>query len=381
MEAIKRLLQAGERSEVARLARGGIVGLHALLSDAVRRNPDDAELATAIELIGQLDELLGGASGDETPAPAPAAGVAAAQRRADSRLDDLVLKFAADQAVRQSLDEQSLTALTAAGSADDTWLRLHLCVLRLAAPVASRWRTRIAPLAAPADHAALTWHTLPGEEEGILVPPYGEADQSPAGWQISRGVPANEAMAEAIGLLPPGTAGDAEAATLARLSTLVLGLAELDDTLVLCLQDLLHTGSRRLTQELRQSYRTDLLGRLHEYARSEAGSTARLRALLDIDEAVNSLTHRPPPPSNSWWAQVRQHSRQLVVRSADGLKRAGADVEVMPIGLRYLDARDLTEGNDVRSGVGGEPGDVLACLRMWARVDGKTLLGRVMYRA
>jgi hypothetical protein len=376
MEEIKRLLRAEERSEVARMARGGIVALHALLHDAVRRNPDDVELVTAIGLIGQLDELLGGASGE-----AKAAGAAADADLTDTRLDDLVRKFTADQAVRQLVDEQSLTALTAAGSVDESWLRLHLCVLRLAAPVAARWRTRIAALAAPADRAALTWRILPGEEETILVLPYVRADQSSGGWQISPGAPVDAEVAEAIGLHSAGTAGDAEAAILARLSTLVLGLAELDDALVLCLQDVLYTGSRRLTDELRQSYRTDLLGRLHEYARSETGSTGRLRALLDIDEAVNSLTHRPPPPSNSWWAQLRQRSRQLAVRAADELARAGTDVEVMPIGLRYLEARDLTEGNDVRSSVGGEPGDVLACLRMWARVEGKTLPGRVIYRA
>jgi len=70
----------------------------------------------------------------------------------------------------------------------------------------------------------------------------------------------------------------------------------------------------------------------------------------------------------------------MVDRSVSALKTRGADVEVMPLSLRYRDVRDLTTGNDVASRSGGEPGDVLACLRLWARIGGKTIPGRVMYR-
>ena len=144
---------------------------------------------------------------------------------------------------------------------------------------------------------------------------------------------------------------------------------------------MLFSGSRRLDEELRGQYRTDLLGRYREYARTAPGSAARLEALLDIDEAVSSLMHRPPAHAASWWAQVRQRSRRLVDQAADELRRSGADVEVLPLSMRYLDVRGYTAGNDVASSTGGEPGDVLACLRPWARIDGTTLPGRVMYRS
>jgi len=42
MEAAKRLAGAGERSEIARTARSGLVGLRAALIDAVGRCPQDA---------------------------------------------------------------------------------------------------------------------------------------------------------------------------------------------------------------------------------------------------------------------------------------------------------------------------------------------------
>ena len=57
-----------------------------------------------------------------------------------------------------------------------------------------------------------------------------------------------------------------------------------------------------------------------------------------------------------------------MIRSADALREMGTDVEVLPLGLKYRDIQDLTDHNDVGVSSGGQPGDVLACLRLWARI-------------
>jgi hypothetical protein len=160
----------------------------------------------------------------------------------------------------------------------------------------------------------------------------------------------------------------------------VLALTELDDDLVLCLESVLYMGSRRLDDNYRRLYRADLLGRLREYARRDPASVSALEALVEIDEAVNSLTHRPPAAAGSWWARTRQQSRRMVDRAAAALNEDGADVEVLAIGLRYRDVRDLTAGNDVPFRSGGKPGDVLACLKLWTRIGDRAIPGRVMYR-
>lgn len=382
MDATRRLLQAGEHSEIARIARSGLVGWRAMLAEAVLRCPEDPGLAPAVDLIRQLDELLGkrdAADDRQTTGQVPGPDQ-------DFGLNDWVAGFVSDPAVAQSLDEQSLAGLGPAGSADVIWRALHLCLLRLPEPTAARWRAKAAILTATGDTTSQAWCTLPGESEAILVPVRTAAalaaDPSPAGYRTSPHAPVDEDVLDALGLRSPAAAErDADAAELGRLASLLLSLTVLDKNLVLALESTLYQGSRRLDDELRQRYRTDLVGRLREYARSVPDSTARLEALLDIDEAVNSLTHRPPAPGNSWWAQVRQQSRRMVDRSVGTLRREGADVEVMPLSLRYRDVRDLTTGNDVASRSGGEPGDVLACLRLWARVGGKTLPGRVIYRA
>jgi hypothetical protein len=380
MEAIDRLLAAGDDSELARVARAGLVGLRAMLGDGTARYPDDPGLAATADLLRQLDKMLG-----DRNAVVEARQAATAPERlpADRRLADLIAAFAADPVVIRTIDDQSLTALSAVSDSAAGWLGFHLCLLRLAAPAAATWRGKAAPLTT--DHGPVAWQLLPGDDDTVLVPPYITdlaGTTAPAtGYRTSPSAPLDEEVVAAIGLGSPSVDSDPDAGTIARLSTLVLTLAELDDNLVLCLQAVLFKGSRRLDDELRKRYRAALLGRLREWARTPTRSTARLEALLEVDEALNSLTHRPPPPQASWWGQLRQQSRNAVSRSVDSLRNAGADVEVLPLGLKYRDIQDMTDHNDVGASSGGQPGDVLACLRLWARIEGRTLPGRVMYRA
>lgn len=391
MEAIGRLLAAGDDSELARVTRAGLIGLQAMLADGVARCPADPGLAAAADLLGELDELLGKRAAGTRPAAAAERVTASAaptppvpaDRRTDPGLGDLVAAFAADPAVTRAIDEPSLAALSAVSDPAAAWLGFHFCLLRLAASTAASWRSKGAPLAA--EHGQTDWQLLPGDGDTVLVPPYLKdlaGDAAPAaGYRTSPSAPLDADVAAAVGLGSPGADSDPDAVTIARLSTLVLRLTELDDNLVLCLQAVLFKGSRRLDDELRKRYRAALLGRLREWTRTPARSAARLEALLEVDEALNSLTHRPPPATTSWWAQLRQQSRDVVSQSADALRKAGTDAEVLPLSLKYRDIKDLTDHNDVGVSSGGQPGDVLACLRLWARIEGRTLPGRVMYRA
>jgi hypothetical protein len=371
METAKRLAEAGEQSEIARAARSALIGLRASLADAVDRCPQDQGREPAVELIAELDEILAAWPVPANPAPAGPASVP------DRRLSDLAAAFVRDPAATEYLDEKSLAAAAEpVGDGGAVWRDLHLSLLRLPGPVAAAWRDRLAVLAAPpeAGPPASGWRILPGEREAVLVPA-GPAWAMPTeGIRTSAEAPVQDAVLAALD-------GRADAAELARLSSLVLELTELDENLIVCLESVLFMGSKRLDDKYRQLYRADLLGRLREYARHEPGSASGFESLIEIDEAVNSLTHRPPAATGSWWAQMRQQSRQMVERTAGTLREAGLDVKVLPLGLRYRDVRDLTAGNDVASRSGGKPGDVLACLRLWTKIGNRTIPGRVMYRA
>src|SRR5260370_6440775 len=355
-----------------------------MLADAVARCPQDPGRVPALDLIGQVDEILGAWGAEQDLG---AAGATAAPDL-DSGLGKLVAAFVGDPSAAQFVDTQSLSALSrppegSKDGADAIWRALHLCLLRLPEQASAQWHGKTAALAAPAESTAEAWRRLPGERQAPLVPVRATVERTLAaeGVQTSPDAPVDDEVLAALGIHGTGAHDrGSDAAELARLSSLLLALTALDENLVLCLESLLFQGSRRLDDKLRRLYRTDLLGRLREYARSEPGSAAGLEALIEVDEAINSLTHRPPAAVGSWWDQVRQQSRRMVDRSVSALKTRGADVEVMPLSLRYRDVRDLTTGNDVASRSGGEPGDVLACLRLWARIGGKTIPGRVMYR-
>jgi hypothetical protein len=389
MNALARLLEAGPGSQIARTARSGLIGLRASLIDAVQGCPDDVALAQGRELIAALGTILA----PEDPALARAGQVfpdAAAPQ--DPALDKLIAGFASDPAVTAWLDASSLADLRDQPDAGGTqagqpvsgtaaaWRALHLCLLRLPEPLADQWRARAAALAAPAP-AGAGGLALRGDAEAILVPARGPAE---AGIRVSPQAALDGDVAAVLGLAggaSPGLAERSDRAELAQVASLALGMAALDRQLVLCLESVLFQGSRKLDEKLRRSFRTDLIGRLRGLARCEPGSVAALEALIDVDEAVNSLSHRPPAGLGSWWGQLRQKSRRMTTQAADSLRSGGADVEVLTLGLRYLDVRDLTTGNDVPWGSGGEPGDVLACLRLWARIGTRTIPGRVLYRA
>ncbi|MGD0240257.1 MAG: hypothetical protein ABSB59_08005 [Streptosporangiaceae bacterium] len=379
----------GEQSEIARTARSGLVGLVASLEDAIGRCPHDEGREPAIELISRLNKILA-----DWPAAARPVATSAADAKPvatspavprpghgpDDGLRALAAAFVGDPAAREYLDEQSLAALAgAAADGAELWRTLHLCLLRLPGPAADSWRAELAAFAVPETAGHAGWRTLPGELETILVAPGPLGATRAEGIRTSaRGLIPDDVLA-ALG--PDGREPGPGATELARLSALLLHLSELDDNLVLCLESVLYMGSRRLDGKYRQLYRADLLGRLREYARREPGSPGALEALVEIDEALNSLTHRPPAAGGSWWAQVRQQSRRMVDRAAAALNEAGADVEILPLGLRYRDVRDLTAGNDVAFRSGGKPGDVLACLKLWTRIGDRVIPGRVMYRA
>ena len=297
MEAIGRVLTAGDDSELAQVARAGLVGLRAMLTDSTARYPDDPALAATMDLLEQLDKLLGDRSAavktrqavaSADPAAAQAS-VAPGRLPADPRLADLITAFAADPAVTRAIDEQSLTALSTVSDPAAGWLGFHLFLLRLATSTAASWRGKAAPLAT--DDGLTGWQLLPGDDDLVLVPPYitdpAGVTALAAGYRTSPSAPLDDEVAAAAGLGSPGVNSDPDAVAIARLSTLVLTLTQLDDNLVLCLQAVLFKGSRRLDDELRKRYRAALLGRLREWARAPP---ARPRALRRCSKSMRRST-------------------------------------------------------------------------------------------
>jgi hypothetical protein len=148
-----------------------------------------------------------------------------------------------------------------------------------------------------------------------------------------------------------------------------------------CLKNVFRFGISPLTGDQRERYVAELL-RLWERVRAGAsrqGLKDRMKERLDLDEALHSLVYQPPAAPDSWWARLQSQARDTLFQARDRAAVAGCPVQLQLLGGSFADINRLApESLQVDYGV---PGEVSACLRVWVRVDGEELKGRVLYRS
>ena len=136
-----------------------------------------------------------------------------------------------------------------------------------------------------------------------------------------------------------------------------------------------------MTGDQRQRYLAELL-RLWERVRAESlgvyGLKERLKERLDLDEALHSLVYQPPADPASWWGRLQAQARETLFQARDRAVRAGCQVHLQLLGGSFADINRLAPDSlQVDYGV---PGEVVVCLRVWARIEGEELKGRALYR-
>jgi hypothetical protein len=105
----------------------------------------------------------------------------------------------------------------------------------------------------------------------------------------------------------------------------------------------------------------------------------RLKAHLDLDEALHSLVYQPPAAPDSWWGRLQSQARDALFQARDRAAQAGCTVHLQLLGGSFADINRLAPDSlQVDYGV---PGEVSVCLRVWARIDGEELKGRVLFRS
>ncbi|MDJ0735983.1 MAG: hypothetical protein QNJ47_18280 [Nostocaceae cyanobacterium] len=139
----------------------------------------------------------------------------------------------------------------------------------------------------------------------------------------------------------------------------------------------LHSNS-----EQRIKYIEALINRFQRTLKAEENGNILLilHAWIDIDEAINSLVFVPPAERYSWWGNLKQKSRRIILQKVrQRAKEAGCDVQIRQLSGLYADVHSLSK-EDLPMKVGGIPGEVLACLRLYARINQEEFPGRVLYR-
>jgi hypothetical protein len=370
-ESISTLLALGS-SPASQALRWGLHGLRAALCAALEEAPNTAGADELRVLLADLDTLL--AAGPRSSATDP---VLPTYDRSDQgptapRFLPLVHALAEDQRIRADLRSGS--------SDEETWNDIQRLLLRLPAALAGEWQQRCL------EHAQKIG-ARPDESRTAVVPLLHDDLIYPG---LTGAVEANGLRSDASAALDPRVKPPAESGLrfLAGVVSTCLWFIDNDPLLCHCLKGVFRFGVAPLKDEQRERYVGELL-RLWERVvagraePSRGGSRQwfkdRLRELLDLDEALHSLVYQPLAAPDSWWGRLLNEVRDTLFQARDPAAAAGCPVHLQALGGSFADINRLAP--DSLQVDFGTPGEVAACLRVWARLDGEEIKGRVLYRS
>jgi hypothetical protein len=367
------LLLARPDSRAAQALRWGLCGLRAGLQAALAEVPPDDGSEQLRALLAELDPLL--LAEGHVGANLMLAGAGDAQATHLPRLLPLARAVVEDGRFQAELRRQPLRE-----DGDDViWNDVQRLLLRVPAYLADEWRRRARQLAEQAgarvDVSAAA--TLPLGRDETIYPGLAGAVQATGLWSAASAAPDPRV----------GPADGEDLGVLAGAVTTCLWLIDNDGGLYHCLKGVFRFGIPPLTGEQRERYMAELL-RLWERVRAtarEGGTPDRqqlrdaLRTVVDLDEALHSLVYQPLAAPDSWWGKLMGQSRDVLLRLRERAVAAGCPAQVQVLGGSFADINRLAPDSlQVDFGV---PGEVSTCLRVWARIDGEELKGRVLYRS
>ncbi len=399
MENLRRLLELTESSGLARTARLCLVGLKASMKEAMRNaGPDDPGLGPGAAWLAELESLAPDAQAQPELEAAPDVRTSVwreqeehgltvssqsttgavsesdtgtvAQEGQSFRLEELRDAFLADGELKKFLGNLRLHSTTDA----ELWTELHLALLRVPEALAKQWQERAlnaaSKVGASPDKTNLT--ALPSNRKELLWPGLSGSIKA-AGLCFSTDVGLS-ARLEDDGKF------DEDVRFLAQIITACLSLIEMDRSLHHALMSVYRFGITPLKSSQRTLFEAALLER---FQRAHAADTPVdvLTTRLDLDEAIHSLVHLPPAAANSsWWAKLLEESRRTLDNAANLARKDQKSVQIRWLSGPYSDVKDVTS-NNLKLNEGGAPGEILVCLRPYAKIDGQELKGRVIYRS
>ncbi|MFQ4144172.1 hypothetical protein [Chlorogloeopsis sp. ULAP02] len=169
---------------------------------------------------------------------------------------------------------------------------------------------------------------------------------------------------------------------LAGVVTICLKFTEIDTSLHHALKSVDRFGVRSLNLESeRLKYTTALIDRFHRVLGTvNADPITALRAKLDLDEAIHSLVYLPTCDRFSWWGKLQQEARRTLDGAVEKARENGYQVQIRPLWGIYADVYAFSK-DDLQLDTGGVPGEVSACLRVYAKINDEILPGRVLFRS
>ncbi|MBE9053616.1 hypothetical protein IQ243_25085 [Nostocales cyanobacterium LEGE 11386] len=370
MQHLRQLLEI-ENSELAKLLRFSLHGLEASLNQARSEFPLDPGWEICTEVLQEIHSLLqpqADASEEETEE-----AIAIISPPDELKLIHLREAFAADAELSLYLGDSPLQSQTDAG----LWNEIHRKLLRVPENLATPWRQRALELAQEVGAIADNLHLdqLPFIRDEIIYPGLNGTIKA-QGLCLSKKALLNS------GIISSEASGDMY--LIAGFVHLFSKFIEIDPDLHHALKSIFSFDVIPLQSkpEQRTQYIEALSDRLLRVQKAEENTEPllTLRAWIDIDEAIHSLVFVPPAERYSWWGKLQQESRRILKKNAQKAINAGYDVRIRQLSGLYADICALSK-DDLQLDCGGIPGEVLTCLRVYARINQEECPGRVIFRS
>jgi hypothetical protein len=359
--------------QAAQALRWSLCAMRGCLLAALDEGPNDPGARAARDLVAELDVLLG------SPSQVPEAPSTAAQEPSSPhvpRLSALARAVATDTLLRNELGD----SLPCGGDDVTIWNEVQRRLLRVSPDLADAWRRRCREEAlrngAQPDDATVT--ALPVPQDRVLYPGLGGSIQA-LGLRTTASAPLDARVG--------ARSDDADVQTLAGLVSAALWFCTNDRDLHHSLQGVYRFGVVPMVGEQRDRYVDELLRRWRRVRDRPAlpppSATNHwlkeyLKERIELDEALHSMVYLPPAAPDSWWGWFQAQARLALFRARDRVIQSGCTARLQRLAGSFPAISDLSDDNlHVDHGT---PGEVVACLRVYARIDGEEFRGRVLYR-
>ena len=374
MQNLHKLLTI-ENSELAKILRFNLYGLAATLTKANQEYPFDAGCQVCEELLQELHQLLEPSFSD--PRLLEEVGDLKGdlkQLELTNELKLLKLKeiFNNNSELNSYLGNSHIQSQTDA----EIWNEIHRKLLRVPEDVATFWRHKALELAqevgAIADNVNLD--ELPFVRDEIIYPGLSGTVKA-KGLCLSQTALVNTEISQ--------THLSENLYLIAGFLLLYIKFIEIDPDLHHALKSVFSFDVVSLSSKSEQRYQyiDALSDRFHRTQKSEENTdpVLNLCAWIDIDEAIHSLVFIPPAERYSWWGKLQKESRLLLRKAADKAIKAGNQVRLKQLSGLYADVCEFSK-DDLQLDCGGNPGEVLTCLRVYAKINQQHYPGRVIFR-
>ncbi|MFB2917049.1 hypothetical protein [Aerosakkonema funiforme] len=358
MEKLSKLLEINH-SELARLVRFYLRGLQGGLQVALTELPDDSGANLAKEVLGELEGIL------RSPISKPIENVSPSLEdifepvpsNYSSKLSGIKQNFETDKELRFYLGDFQLLSNNDA----DLWQEMQLKLLRVPETLAESWREKLPDFS---------------NKRSPIQLPFTRDENIYPGLQFYTKTKLDARVAVET--------SDSDVYFLATVaSTYIKFIEAIDPDLHHAFKPVNRFGVKSLaTKDEKSKYIAALIDCFQraKTAAKNIDPADNLRARIDLDEAINSLVYQPPVDRNSWWGKLQQESRRTLREAAESARKAGHTVQIRELWDVYADIRAYSK-DDLELDSGGRSGEVLACLRVYAKIDDEVLPGRVLYRS